>query len=132
MDVFVIPVGPDQYELYCEQPFSREHRSAPAVGLIGRVRQRVEDWIRTAEEWDSSSSVGTGRFARLHDKVMAWVAERVVEQRLLWNLRSETAVTAVHPDDLSHDQAIAIIHRSLQTDLERHQYWVWVDGVPFW
>jgi len=132
MDVFVIPVGPDQYELYCEQPFSREHASStPAAGIVGRVRQRIEDWIRTAEEWDASSSAGTGRLARLHDKVMAWVAERVVEQRLLWNLRSETEVRAIHPDDVSHDQAIAIVRHSLQTDLERHQYWVWVDGVLF-
>ena len=129
MDVFVIPVGPDRYELYCEQPFSREHASPPAAGIVGRVRQRFEDWLRRAEEWDPSSSVGTGRFARLHDKAMAWVAERVVEQRLLWNLRRETAVTAVHPETLPVTQALAIVHRSLQQDLERHQYWVWVDGV---
>jgi hypothetical protein len=62
---------------------------------------------------------------------MAWVAERVAEQRLLWNLRRETAVTAMHADDLATDQVIAIIRRSLQKDLERHQYWVWVDGVLF-
>jgi hypothetical protein len=133
MDVFVIPVGPDRYELYCEQPFARDTASAPVSGVIGRTRQRIEDWLRQAEQWDPSSSPGTarGRLAQLHDRVMAWVAERVAEQRLLWNLRRETAVAARHPDDLGHDEVLAIIHKSLQQDLERHQYWVWVDGALF-
>jgi hypothetical protein len=132
MDVFIIPVGPDGYELYCEQSFARGAASTPAAGIFGRARQRFDDWLHQAEHWDeTSSSASSGRLARLHDKVMGWVAERVAEQRLLWNLRSETAVTAVHPDDLSPDQAQTIIRRSLQQDLERHQYWVWVDGVLF-
>jgi hypothetical protein len=132
MDVFVIPVGPERYELYCEQPFSSTVASPPAAGVIGRLRRRIEDWLRSAEHWDASSAEGpTGRMARLHDRVMAWVAERVAEQRLLWNLRRETAVTAVHPDDLSADQALDIIQRSLRQDLDRHQYWLWVDGVLF-
>lgn len=133
MDVFVIPVGPDRYELYCEQPFSREGGSTPHSGVVGRVRTRIEDWLRQAEQWDPSSTQPTapGRLAQWHDRVMAWVAERVAEQRLLWNLRRETAVTAMHPDDLSADQAVAVIRQSLQQDLDRHQYWVWVDGVLF-
>ena len=133
MDVFVIPIGPDRYELYCEQPFARDNPSDTPTGIIGRARRRIEDWLRQAEQWDASSSAGTtaGRLARLHDRVMAWVAERVAEQRLLWNLRRETTVTAAHPDDLTSDQAQTIIRRTLQHDLDRHQYWVWVDGVLF-
>jgi hypothetical protein len=132
MDVFVIPVGSQRYELYCEQPFSRERSSLPPSGLAGRIRRRIEDWLRSAEQWDpSSSGKAAGRLARLQDRVMAWVAERVAEQRLLWNLRRETAVPATHPDDLSGEQVLIIIQQSLRQDLERHQYWVWVDGVLF-
>jgi hypothetical protein len=133
MDVFVIPVGSDRYELYCEQPFSRDSESPPASGILGRAKQRLEDWLRKAEQWDPSSSPekAPGRLARLHDRVMAWVAERVAEQRLLWNLRRETSVTAMYPDDLAPDQVLAIIRLSLQKDLDRHQYWVWVDGALF-
>jgi hypothetical protein len=132
MDVFVIPVGSQRYELYCEQPFSRESSSLPPSGFVGRIRRRIEDWLRSAEQWEpSSSGKAPGRLARLHDQVMAWVAERVAEQRLLWNLRRETAVTACHPDDLDGDQVLTIIRQSLRQDLERHQYWVWVDGVLF-
>ena len=132
MDVFVIPAGPNGYELYCEQPFSRSRPSAPVSGMFGRLRQRVEEWLRKAEDWDEhADSASSGRLGRIHDRVMAWVAERVAEQRLLWNLRRETEVTAVHPDDLSSTQVETIIQRSLQKDLDRHQYWVWVDGVLF-
>jgi hypothetical protein len=133
MDVFVIPVGPDRYELYCEQPFARDTPVDPPTGIIGRMRRRIEDWLRKAEQWDASAMAGTtrGRVARFHDQVMAWVAERVAEQRLLWNLRRETSVTAAHPDDLTSDQVQTIIRRTLRQDLDRHQYWVWVDGVLF-
>ena len=133
MDVFVIPIGSERYELYCEQPFSREAAARPPSGLVGTIRRRVEDWLRKAEEWDPSTTpdAAAGRLARLHDRVMAWVAERVAEQRLLWNLRRETAVTAVHPDDLAPDQVQSIIRQTLHKDLERHQFWVWVDGALF-
>ena len=132
MDVFVIPIGPDRYELYCEQPFARDDVSPPPSGVIGRIRRRIEDWLRKAEQWDESSAgTARGRLGKLHDQVMAWVAERVAEQRLLWNLRRETAVTVAHPDDLTADQVQTIVRRSLQQDLDRHQYWVWVDGVLF-
>jgi hypothetical protein len=132
MDVFVIPLGSQRYELYCEQPFSRERSSLPPSGLVERIRRRIEDWLRSAEQWDASSAgTASGRLARLHDRVMAWVAERVAEQRLLWNLRRETEVTATHPDDLGGDQVLTIIRQSLQQDLDRHQYWVWVDGALF-
>jgi hypothetical protein len=40
-------------------------------------------------------------------------------------------VTAIHPDDLASDQVLAVIRQSLQKDLDRHQYWVWVDGLLF-
>lgn len=135
MDVYVIPAGPDRYELYCEQPFTSaaDPAAVPASGLIGRARQWFEALLRSAEQWgtDESRVAPTGWLARLHDAGMAWVAERVAEQRLLWNLRRETTVTAVYPDDLSEDQVHAIIRRTLQNDCDRHQYWVWVDGALF-
>ena len=60
---------------------------------------------------------------------MAWVAERVAEQRLLWNLRRETAVVAFHPQDLTFEQAHTLIRRTLQRDWERHRLWLVVDSL---
>jgi len=133
MDVFVIPVGPDQYELYCEQPFSADSQSAAAAtGFLGRFQQRFEDLLRRAEQWEPPhAQQPRGLVARVQDRAMGWVAERIAEQRLLWNLRRETTVTAAHPDDLALDQVRGIVHRVLQQDLDRHQYWVWVDGLLF-
>ena len=134
MDVFVIPVGPDRYELYCEQPFTAEPSTTSVdASVTGRIKRRFEDLLRRAEQWEppAASDSSRGVLTRLHDKAMAWVAERVVEQRLLWNLRRETTVVALHPHDLSTDQARTIVHRALEQDAERHYYWVWVDGILF-
>jgi hypothetical protein len=62
---------------------------------------------------------------------MAWVAERIAEQRLLWNLRGKTAVTAMHPDDLTFDQVQTLVHRILQRDYDRHKIWLVVDSILF-
>ena len=35
---------------------------------------------------------------------MAWVVERIAEQRLLWNLRGQTTATVAHPSDMTFDQ----------------------------
>jgi len=137
MEVFVVPVGPDRYELYCEQPFTAEPSAEPSAaavdgGFVGRIKRRFADLLRRAEQWEPPSGNSShGLIARFQDKAMGWVAERVVEQRLLWNLRREAAVTAVHPDDLSSDEAKAIVCRALQQDAARHTHWVWVDGVLF-
>jgi hypothetical protein len=60
---------------------------------------------------------------------MAWVAERIAEQRLLWNLRRERAVAAFHPQDLTFEQTLTLIHRMLQRDYERHRVWLVVDTL---
>ena len=60
---------------------------------------------------------------------MAWVAERIAEQRLLWNLRRESAVVAAYPQDLTFDQAHSLIRRALQRDYTRHRVWLAVDTL---
>ena len=52
MDVFVIPIARDRYELYCE-PSSEVDAAAdgiPATGLFGRLRARFGVMLRAAEE----------------------------------------------------------------------------------
>ena len=36
--------------------------------------------------------------------MLAWVAERIAEQRLLWNLRKQTEVVLAHPQDMTFEQ----------------------------
>ena len=62
---------------------------------------------------------------------MAWVAERIAEQRLLWNLRGETTATAAHPSDMTFDDVHALIRQTLQRDHDRHYRWMFIDGLLF-
>jgi len=135
MDVFVIPVGPDRYELYCEQPVAGDEPiETEQRGLIARLRKRFRGLLRAAEERGRKADVAPepmGWIGRLQDRGMAWVAERIAEQRLLWNLRGETAATAAHPDDMTFAQVETLIQRTLQQDYERHRRWMVIDGVLF-
>jgi hypothetical protein len=136
MDVFVIPLGRDRYELYCEQPVELdEHAHSASPGLVGRLLQRFSAWLRATEERQRTHAVeGSGdqaktRFKRLQDRCLAWMVERVAEQRLLWNLRGRTTAVAVHPQDMTFDQVKALIQRDLQRDYERHRRWLIIDGI---
>lgn len=134
MDVFVIPVGPDRYELYCEQPDDPgDLTEAPPTGVIGRLRQRFAAMLRAAEERrhrdHSAADEPKGWLGRAHERMMAWVVERIAEQRLLWNLRRQTSAVAVHPQDMTFEQVQTLIRRALQRDYERHRLWLVVDTI---
>ena len=132
MDVFVIPVGPDRYELYCEAAVEAPPVAGGSTGIIGRIRHQFAVMLHQAEErrraGASASRPGT-RLGRLQEWIMGWVAERIAEQRLLWNLRREKTVVAFHPQDLTFEQTNTLIRRTLQRDWERHRIWLAVDGV---
>jgi K+-H+ exchange-related protein len=133
MDVFVIPIGLDRYELYCEASVETPSLDPAAKGIIGRIRHRFAVMLHQAEERQRTgtpSPTGAATWlTRVQDYIMAWVAERVAEQRLLWNLRHESAVVAAHPQDLTFEQTLTLIHRTLQRDYERHRVWLVVDSV---
>ena len=136
MDVFVIPVGADRYELYCEQPVAGDEPIEPeTTGWIGQLRRRFSSLIRAAEERQRTGAppdeAPKSWAGRLQDRAMAWVAERIAEQRLLWNLRVETTATAAHPADMTFDQVHALILRTLQLDYDRHYRWMFIDGLLF-
>ena len=133
MDVFLIPIGRDRYELYCEQP--ADENTAPVTeptGVLAKLRYRFTVMLRAAEERQRSGEVDhtqKGWLGRAQDHLMAWVAERIAEQRLLWNLRRQTTATAAHPQDMSFDQVLTLIRRTLQRDYERHRLWLVLDTI---
>ena len=136
MDVFVIPVGADRYELYCEQPVAGDAPVEPeTTGWIGRLRRRFGGLVRAAEQHHrretSADDASRSWVGRIQDEAMAWVAERIAEQRLLWNLRGETAATAAHPADMTFDRVHALIRETLQRDHDRHYRWMFIDGLLF-
>src|SRR3954462_11259331 len=91
MDVYLVPVGPQRYELYCEIPDEPENAEAEASrGFFRRLIDRFREMIAEAErERRHGAPPGAPRGwpGRVRAKVMRWVAESIAEQKLLWHLR---------------------------------------------
>ena len=132
MDVFVIPVGHDRYELYCETSGEPPGVEPDRPGFIGRLSSRFAAMLHQAEERQRTGTgpvAGAGVAARAQDVILRWVAERVAEQRLLWNLRRESAVALAYPQDLTLDQALAVVRGALRRDYDRHRRWLVIDAL---
>jgi hypothetical protein len=135
MDVFVIPVGRDRYELYCE-PSSTDagasESAVPSTGLLGRLRHRFSAMLRAAEDrqrHEGDRVEPRSLPGRLQDRLLGWVAQRIAEQRLLWNLRRHTSAVAAHPQDMTFDQVMTLVRGTLQRDYDRHRLWLVIDTL---
>jgi hypothetical protein len=134
MDVYLIPtINADQYELYYEAvdtDIVAEDGEGP--GLIQRMRRRLSEMLREAEEWrhrrhEQEDPGKAGFMVRMRRRAMGFVVERIAEQRLLWHLRRATEVCAQIPGDLSEAAADAIIRAMLKKDADHHFKWIWID-----
>src|SRR5438045_2301568 len=110
MNVFLVPVAPERYELYCEEPDEPAPAAGtPPKGIARRVVHRFKQTLAEAEhERRRSPDPAAARpsfAARLKSRSLRWIAESIAEQRLLWQLRGRAAATLVHPDDLTAAQA---------------------------
>ncbi len=134
MDVYVIPIGRDQYELYCEPAgeTDSEIEGQASTGFFGRLRMRFSEMVRAAEQRQREAAPPqTSWLSRLQERLLGWVALRIAEQRLLWNLRRHTSAEACHPQDMAFDQVMALITDMLKADYKRHRQWLVIDGLGF-
>ena len=139
MDVYLIPVGGDRYELYCEHIVEEEslNPEAPAgSSRIGAIMHRMKAAVAQAEQEQQSGETPPpdaklGWVERMRRRMLCWVAERMAEWRLLWRLRKESDVDFFFPDDLSSQQAIEISRAMLQHEADRHLRWTIIDGLLF-
>src|SRR5258708_34049664 len=139
MDVFLVPVAPDRYELYCEEPDepAREPDAAsgpPPRGMVRRVTHRFREQIAEAERerrrgGPHPSDPPRSWPARVNARILRWVVESIAEQRLLWQLRGKLEARLVHPDDVTESQAQQLLRRSLVRGWERHRFWPVIDGL---
>jgi hypothetical protein len=137
MDVFLIPLGADRYELYCEpRAIAPElEPDAQVTGLMGRLKRYFRDVLAAAEQarthraTQPDSVAKAGFTARIKTRGLAWIADKIAEQRLLWALRQEQSATLVYPADLSQGEADDIARRILQRDADRHRWWLVVDTL---
>ncbi len=131
MDVFIVPVGADRHELYCEVADQPAAADDPRAGAAGRLVRRFRQTMADAEHARAAPS-GDGHpgwASRFGHWILGHVAEAVAEQRLLWHLRGQAEATLVHPDVLSEPEARALLRRTLARDRDRHRFWLVVDAV---
>jgi hypothetical protein len=136
MDVFLVPVAPDRYELYCEEPDEpapvAEDTAARSKGVIRRLVDGFREQLAEAEHARRREpQPGEQRplLARIKARFLRWIAESIAEQRLLWQLRSKDAALLIYPDDVTEAQARQLLKRSLQRDWERHRFWLVIDSL---
>lgn len=150
MDVFLVPVGRDAYELYCEHVDEPEAHDDPShepvpEGFFARLWFRLNPvrifrllkfqfhQMLTEAERDRrhGNAVRTdgGWMQRVKRRSMRWVAESIAEQRLLWNLRRHASATLFFPDDIAEADAIAVTRRQLTTDFGKHRFWLAIHSL---
>ena len=83
MDVYLVPIGGERYELYCEVPDEPEELAAePAQGFFQRLRHRFNAMLAEAEhhrQYGHPEPERLGWFGRVKARSMRWVAESIAE-----------------------------------------------------
>jgi Mitochondrial K+-H+ exchange-related len=121
MDVYFVPIGRDRFETYFEAA-DEEPDPVHAPGLFARWRARFSAMIRDIERerQEPRHATGSGVLASARRWVVRWIAERVAEQRLLWNLAGADAATLHVPDHLGKNAAEKLMRDAMRRDADRH------------
>ena len=138
MDVYFIPLGPDRYELYCDEAGDPEDLVGD-VQPTGRLASIITKFKTALARVEQERLSGETRVydrprswtERMKDRSMCWLAEKIAEQRLLWRLRKESALTLYYPDDIPEATATTRSRAELQREADRHFKWVIIDGTLF-
>ena len=140
LEVYLVPVGMAEYELYCETPEDDDEpddgpagRSA-SRGLYGRFREMMEEaqearLAKRLAALPADPRVTQPWAVRFRNWVISWVTDAIADWRLLWRLRTRRDATLLHPEDLDGAAALDIARSSLQRDANRHRVWLIIDGV---
>jgi hypothetical protein len=134
MEVFLVPVAAERYELYCEVPDEPDATEGePPRGFVRRMMQRFREMIAEAErERRMGRRPATSSWtSRVKARTLRWVAESIAEQRLLWHLRRQTEGVLYYPDDISEASAVERLRSQLKRDFDKHRTWLAVDSVGF-
>jgi len=135
MDVYLVPVGGERYELYCEVPDDPEDAAGePSAGFFQRIKDRFQAMLAEAEHQRRHGHAPPehlGWVGRAKARSMRWVAESIAEQRLLWHLRRQQEACLFYPDDIDEAQAVAVLRRQLGRDFDKHRFWLIIDSIGF-
>jgi hypothetical protein len=129
MKVYLVPGPNGRHELYCEAAAAVAAETGSGAGsLRDRLVQGFRRMVAEGEAVEHGEADVPER-GRLRRAITRRVAEAVAEQRLLWNLRHETAVDLVHPDDVPADDALATARTLIAADYAKHRRWCIIDAL---
>ncbi len=123
MNVYFIPLGGGRFEPYFEPEDDAAVDDEPVDGgFFSRIRARFNETLREAERHrhERVQQPPTSAAGRLKRLMLRWIAERVAEQRLLWNLRTVREAVLHVPDDEDPVAAEKAFRQTLQRDKDRH------------
>ncbi len=129
VDVYLVPIGPAGYELFCESAEVDDVDPGGEAPRAGRFYARFRRMIAEAQGQRRARRLAAVPAdpdtqqplpIRLRNTVVGWVAEAIAEWRLLWHLRKQAALELVHPADLDGDRALAVTRRRLGRDADHH------------
>ena len=140
MDVYFIPVGPDRYELYCDEAGDAEDlvgdvqptgRFASIYHKFKSALARVE--AGAAERREARCTTGPRSWTeRMKDRALCWIAEKIAEQRLLWRLRKQNRARRCTIRTTCRGRRRSSVARAeLQREADRHLKWIIIDGALF-
>jgi len=133
MEVFLVPSGENNHDLYCE--LSESDQSLEPAGAFGRIRRRIREFLAAEQKEMNDRDCGSvalsdgadGWMVRMRSGLVREITEWVAGQRLLWRLRYQDAVVLVYPHSLKPDRAMSIVRSTLQRDVDHHRFWMVVD-----
>lgn len=122
IDVYLVPIGREQFECYYEAP-DEEETLEPGAGFFARMRHRFSEQLKEAEQARHQAPKEEPKtfLGRMHRRSLRWIAERIAEQRLLWHLRKATIATLHISSDLPPGRGEAIMRESMKRDADRHR-----------
>ena len=122
IDVYLVPIGRDQFECYYEAA-EEEEAVEPGQGFFSRMRHRFSEQLKEAERSRHQAAIEEPKtfLGRMHRRSLRWIAERIAEQRLLWHLRPAKAAILHISADLPADRAESIMRDSMKRDADRHR-----------
>jgi hypothetical protein len=130
--VYLIPIGPDRFDLYAEPSAEAEADGEPPAdaGFWGRQAHTFHrTWRETSRAAHAARQTDAGRIIRLRDWMVRRIADSITDQQTLWSLRHATVVPFVYPAALLETSAVAHRHRLLIKARRHHGIWLMVHLV---
>jgi hypothetical protein len=122
MNVYLVPIGPDRWECYYEA-IDADDDVERGKGFFAGLRYRFHQQLKEAENARHQAAIEEPKtiLGRIHKRSMAWIAERIAEQRLLWHLRRATTATLHVPSDLAPADGERVMREIMKRDADRHR-----------